>query len=153
MILIIAYGNTLRRDDGAGLLLAEQLETLWQSAGYEIDRIPLHQLTPELADDIGGEGITAVVFVDSRAIALDEAQADIQLQPITSDDTAPSFGHVITPTTLLMYARLIYGKQPSAWLVTIPGVDFRHGEGVSDTVQRLLADIPANLQRLPERFE
>ena len=41
MILIIAYGNSLRGDDGAGLVLAERLEEAWQGRQVEVERVVL----------------------------------------------------------------------------------------------------------------
>ncbi len=34
MILLIAYGNPLRQDDGAGLRLAEQMAQRWQEQSH-----------------------------------------------------------------------------------------------------------------------
>ena len=67
MILIIGYGNSLRGDDGAGLLLAEGLEEAWQARQVEVERLAVHQLTPELTLEISREEVTSVVFVDTRA--------------------------------------------------------------------------------------
>ena len=52
MILIIAYGNPLREDDGAGLVLAEKLETLLRRLAIETRRVEMQQLLPELAAEI-----------------------------------------------------------------------------------------------------
>ncbi len=46
-LLLIACGNSLRRDDGAGLLLAEIIEREWQSKGIEVQRITVQQLLPD----------------------------------------------------------------------------------------------------------
>ncbi|MEZ4766952.1 MAG: hypothetical protein R2844_00805 [Caldilineales bacterium] len=66
MILIIAYGNSLREDDGAGLVLAEKLEPLLRRFAVDARRIETQQLLPELAAEIAASQPHAVVFVDTR---------------------------------------------------------------------------------------
>jgi len=152
MIFIIAYGNPLRRDDGAGMLLAEQLEQLWTANGTEVELLTVHQLTPELADEMTRDEFRAIIFVDSRALVFDDEPAVIQLQSVNSDDASPHLGHYMSPATLLLMAQLMYGVRLPAWLITVPGVDFRHGEGVSQTVQKALNHIPAEVVHLNERI-
>ena len=48
MDLVIGYGNTLRGDDGVGVLVADALEG-WNQA---VRTLSVQQLTPELAADI-----------------------------------------------------------------------------------------------------
>ena len=69
MILIISYGNSLRRDDGAGLALGEILEKALQSRGRLVKRIALHQLDPETSLCVAEQGVSSVVFVDTRVVA------------------------------------------------------------------------------------
>jgi Ni,Fe-hydrogenase maturation factor len=66
VILIIAYGNSLRRDDGAGLILGEKLEDALRKRGLSVSHIAVHQLTPDLALSVAAENVAAVVFVDTR---------------------------------------------------------------------------------------
>jgi Ni,Fe-hydrogenase maturation factor len=47
-ILVIAYGNPLRRDDGAGVALAKKLVRYWQKRGITARLLVVTQLTPEL---------------------------------------------------------------------------------------------------------
>ena len=157
MILLIAYGNALRRDDGAGLLLAEELERQWQSRGVVMRRITAHQLTPELAVDIVGAEATAVFFCDARLAEMED-EAGVTIESLTvGSATSPALGHQLGPTTVLAYANLLRTGQslPPAWLVTAPGVDFDHGEGLSTYAQaavaRALAD-DSPLQTLLRAF-
>lgn len=139
MILLIAYGNPLRQDDGAGLRLAERMAGRWQAAGTPLRSLAVHQLTPELAVEIAQPGVTAVVFVDARAVDRDAAVDDpaalaVVVTPLAAPDAAsPSLGHHLGPAVLLAYATLLLDGRPAprAWLVTTPGVDFGHGEGLS----------------------
>lgn len=142
MILLIGYGNDLRRDDGAGLVLAEIIERAWQIRGVAVKRLAVHQLMPELAVDIAGPEVSAVVFVDTRAAAADEVSPDVQVQPVPAGPSSPSLGHHLDPAALLTYAGHLYGRRPPAWLVTVPGTDFSYGEGLSRPVQEALAAVP-----------
>ena len=95
MILIIAYGNDLREDDGAGLVLAEQLASVWQVKGLTVQSVAVQQLAPELAADIAGEDVTAVIFVDTRMTTspFDLSVAVVPLQP----------GTELSPSICLLY--------------------------------------------------
>lgn len=134
MILIIAYGNDLREDDGAGLVLAERLASIWQSSGLSVQLAAVQQLTPELAADIGDKTVTAVIFVDTRMMRSpsDRSVAVVPLEPAT--EASPSMGHHVQPGVLLAYAQALYVAEilPPAWLVTVPGVKFGYGEFLSD---------------------
>ena len=137
MILIIAYGNNLREDDGAGLLLAERLATIWHDHDAPVRHLAVQQLAPELAADIAGEDVTAVVFVDTR---LSPSSADlgvgvVPLEPI--GEQSPSMGHHFQPGLLLAYAQTLFAVDPlpPAWLVTVPGVAFGYGERISEDTQ------------------
>jgi hydrogenase maturation protease len=140
MILIIAYGNDLREDDGAGPLLAARLASVWQSHGQAARLIAVQQPVPELAADIVCDGVTAVVFVDTR-VSTSQADRDVAVVPVEPvSEVSPSLGHHVQPETLLTYARVLSatGSVPPAWLVTVPGVAFEYGERLSDVAQAAL---------------
>lgn len=136
MVLLIAYGNPLRQDDGAGLLLAERMAERWQGAGAPLRHLAVQQLTPELAVEIAEPGVAAVVFVDTRAAA--GGVEAVEITPLALPETAtPSLGHHFQPEVLLAYAALLLDGRPipPAWLVTTPGARFGHGEGLSPTAR------------------
>lgn len=148
MILLIGYGNDLRQDDGAGLILAERLEQAWRNQGVAVKLLPVHQLTPELAAEIAEPGISTVVFVDARVIAAGEVGPQVQMQSLNREPLSPSLGHHLDPATLLLYADRLYGRRPSAWLITVPAVDFGYTENLSQITQQALATahtLPAEL--------
>lgn len=156
MILLIGYGNDLRRDDGAGLILAEILEQAWQSQRVAVKRLSVHQLMPELAAEIAQPEVTAAVFVDARVIAPEEVDPRVQMQPLRVETQSPSLGHHLDPTTLLIYAEWLYGWRPPAWLITVPAIDFGYGEGLSQSTQQALVaaqavsvELLAQVQALP----
>jgi hydrogenase maturation protease len=143
-ILVIGYGNTLRRDDGAGVALAERLAALWQGQA-PVRLLTVTQLTPELAIDIAATDVGAVVFVDATVGALHE---QIQVKGVAGDGGSPVLGHHLDPAVLMMIARLLNERNLPGWLVTVPGIDFNHGEGLSPPVQRLLSTAAAVANRL-----
>lgn len=137
-ILIIGYGNTLRCDDGAGVALAQQLAACWQPH-TPVRLITATQLVPELAIDIAAATVCAVVFVDAAA---GELKAPIQVQRLRADVGMPVLGHQLGPAVVMLYAKLFNERHLPSWLVTVPGVDFGHGEGLSPAVQQRLSATP-----------
>jgi hydrogenase maturation protease len=134
MILIIGFGNSLRRDDGAGPALANMV--LANESFADIRIIETHQLTPELAEEVTAPDVSAVIFMDSRVVQgkIDEScrNGDVELSHIDNIAASPSFSHQCDPSSVMTYAELLCGRKPPAWLISIPGVDFTHGEGFSD---------------------
>jgi hydrogenase maturation protease len=59
MTLLIAIGNTLRRDDGAGHRVLELLEL-----PEGVQALRCHQLMPELSEDIGPADVVAFIDAD-----------------------------------------------------------------------------------------
>jgi hydrogenase maturation protease len=119
MLLVIGYGNELRRDDGVGPRVARSIA----AEGWPgVEAVAVHQLTPELAEDVGKA--EAVVFVDAAA----DGPAGVawhRLRP-QADVT---LGHVSSPQGLLALVAALAGHCPEAWLLTIRGSDFGFGAG------------------------
>lgn len=140
MFLFIGYGNSLRRDDGAGPAL---LKMIREHAGFDdIRAIETHQLVPELAVEIASSDVAAVLFLDASAASVGPDSHDagnrVILRKLAGVASTPSLGHCCDPSILLLYAELLYGRKPPAWLVTIPGVDFEYGEGLSELTRSSL---------------
>jgi hydrogenase maturation protease len=134
-VVIIGYGNSLRRDDGAGIVLAGELATHLAHLGLATKLITGMQLLPEMAAELSHD-VSAVIFVDTSA---DSVAKPVAIIEIDVDTPTASTGHQLTPATLLVYAALLYGRSPHALLVTLPGVDFGHGEGFSRQVATTIA--------------
>ena len=140
--LVISCGNSLRQDDGAGLLLAEGLADYWQARGLLADQIQVQQLVPELALAIAKPDVAEVWFVDCR-VAQDEHDQALALHPVLTGTPSPALGHQLAPAALLWYARTLFDERPSAdqpvgWQLTIPGFAFGHGTTLSPTCQAVL---------------
>jgi hydrogenase maturation protease len=140
MVLIIGYGNTLRRDDGVGHHLAKIIQERCGAASVRV--VEAHQLVPELIDEMVFPDVTAVLFMDARVTtdicSCQGIPEEVEIREIEAAVSSPSFGHHLDPSTLLAYARHLNGGHPRAWLISIPGVDFEYGEGFSEYARRSL---------------
>jgi hydrogenase maturation protease len=127
-ILVIGYGNTLRNDDGVGQHIAREVAAQgWPG----VRSIAVTQLTPELAADAAQAQL--VIFVDAveGAVAQGVQAMDISAQAATGAVTQSAMTHHATPQGLLAMAQALYGACPRAMLVSVPGVNFELGEGLS----------------------
>jgi hydrogenase maturation protease len=129
-LLIVGYGNTLRRDDGVGPKAAEAIATL-DLPGVRVLSLPL--LTPEIADPISKS--KTVVFVDAAI----DAPREVQLRKIVPAESSQIMAHAANPATLLAVARDLFDHAPNAWLLTIPIEDMGIGETLSPLAQSGLA--------------
>lgn len=121
-VLVIGYGNTLRGDDAVGPLLAERLRQEVDSQRVVV--LTCQQLTPELAGDLAGCG--RAVFLDASREA---AAGEIQCRPLTpGPGQSATLVHFLGPEQLLALARLVYGRVPAAYLVSVGGLHFDFGD-------------------------
>ena len=127
-ILVIGYGNTLRSDDGVGPRVAMAIASR-ELPG--LTAIAVQQLTPELAEPLAAAEMA--IFVDARRADQDEA---VEVRLLEPGEPGRSTGHTSDPRTLLALARMIFGRSPGGWLVTVPAADFSLGEGLSATAER-----------------
>ena len=137
MILILAYGNTLRRDDGAGLALGEELFRVWSAGGFFCRLIQAHQLLPEHAEEIAQPGVEALVFCDSQAVS-GAGEPAIRFERLSAEKGISAAGHFFSPQALLASALTLFHSAPPAWIATVPGSDYQHGEGLSQSTKNLL---------------
>ncbi len=135
-VLVLGYGSELRRDDAAGRILAERLA---ERRLPGVESRALHQLTPEIADDLGGR---SVVFVDAT-VARDVVDV-VALEP--GNGQGPMTHHV-DPRGLLDLAASLGQPANAAWVVHIPAHDLGLGtelsEGTAAAVDEALARVAA----------
>ncbi len=127
---IVGVGNALRSDDGAGLLLAEKLNAALRRRGAAAQLRLVQQLLPELAAEIGEVQPTTVVVADCSASA-----AAAAVRRLDDQSQAAWESHGLTASQLIVLANKLYGYSGIAWLVTVPGANFAHGENLSSTTQ------------------
>lgn len=140
-ILIIAYGNPLRSDDGAAWHAAELLREECPSARI----VSAHQLTPEFAE-MAAES-DGVLFLDAAQTGEPGAITCAEIDP-QSDCSLGS--HRLTPAQVLALCRQLYGATPHAMTVTIAGESFDHGDRLSETIR---AALPALVDRAKSSLE
>jgi hydrogenase maturation protease len=136
--LVIGYGNTLRRDDGAGPRVAEKIGAM-NLPGVSV--YVCHQLTPEIADVISqSEG---VVFVDAAVNA-----TGVELREIQPQLDGRILAHATDPRSLLGLAGQLFGDQPRAWTLAIPAEDFGYGDEMSPRTQEACRTAVGQIQTL-----
>ncbi|MGK7897404.1 MAG: hydrogenase maturation protease [Xenococcus sp. (in: cyanobacteria)] len=130
--VVIGYGNSLRSDDGAGQIVANTIAE-WELSG--VKSLAVHQLTPELAENISQ--VDTVIFVD--AVVTDSANPEsVQIQKIKAADHNNSLGHNCDPRSLIAMTQILYGKVVTAYWVLIPAVNFDFGEQFSCVTKRAI---------------
>lgn len=137
--LVIGYGNPLRADDGFGWQVAKQLAATLPAETATV--LTLHQLTPELANEI--TRATLVVFVDVHA---DGEPGKLVVRTLFQDADQPAaFSHDVDAQAVLALAQTLYGVCPPAVMVSVGGGDFGYGVGLSPAVAATIPDVLAHV--------
>ncbi len=137
--LLLGYGNTLRRDDGAGVRVAELLRLRLSPRACQV--MTTRQLLPEMASML--PEFEQLIFVDAQ---IGGPVGQVQYQPVTPDaDTSSSVTHQLSPFNLIELCAALYGDCPQAVLFSITGGDFGFGYVLSPPV---LNQIPYLVSRI-----
>ena len=134
-VLILGYGSTLRGDDGLGPRAAKELRRSLGPPCFDV-RV-LHQLTPELADDLAA--VNAVLFIDASAEGT-PGELSVGRVQIPADALVT---HQMTPGALLALTESLGGSTPIGFALSIAGGSFALSEDLSPTVE---AALPALLE-------
>jgi len=156
-ILLIAFGNQSRRDDGVAFhivaRLRERLGIPWdfdelaEDLEHEPAIICLHQLAPELAETL--QQYESVVFLDAHVPDTNwDLVAWQQIEPALK---ASMVTHQLKPTTLLALCNTLYGRCPQSYTLSVVGYDFDFGEELSADTSRLADQAVDLLQQFIER--
>jgi len=130
-ILAFALGSTLRGDDGAGRAIARGLEPLLP--GLEV--VEALELLPEHAEALAlSDG---VLFLDA---SVSGKPGEVRVERIAPRAARAALLHALLPEEILGLARSLHGSAPPATLVTIAGLDFSFGEGLSAEVEAALPE-------------
>ena len=131
-VLVIAWGNPLREDDGVAWHVLEALRALQPRPWLPPMRLRhAHQLTPEMADCVSRAA--GVVFVDARR---DGRPGEVRCEAVAPAAGSNPLAHSVSPQTLLLYAETLFGRAPEAVVVSVAGERFGMGEGLSPVVRR-----------------
>ncbi len=142
--LLIAYGNTSRRDDGVAYhvvqRLGRRLGLTWEGLdsedgafGERLSVMRLHQLAPELAETLAR--YDAVVFIDAHVGS--QGWAPVEWRPIEPVYTLGLVSHQLKPAAVLALCRTLYGTCPQGYALSILGHDFDFGEDLSPATSAL----------------
>jgi hydrogenase maturation protease len=140
-ILIVGYGNPMRSDDGLGWQVAAEL--FRTNTRPEVEVLPCHQLTPELAPAVSR--VETVIFIDS---AQGGQPGEMFCQEVRSESGTISFTHHLTPAALLSLSSELFGACPRAYLLSIYGETYVPGDALSAPVARRLSELKTRLQQL-----
>jgi hydrogenase maturation protease len=121
-LLVIGYGNELRSDDGVGPKTAEVVAE-WNLPG--VRTLVCHQLTPEFAVPIASA--QCVVFIDATV----DSQNSVELREVQAAGPDQLMAHAADPRILLRLAKEVFGRSPTAFLITIPVENLAFGDKLS----------------------
>ena len=141
--IILACGNPLRGDDGIAWHIARCLQCGYGDPETEVRCS--QQWSPELTERISEANLA--IFVDASA-ALPPGK--IRLQAISlSNDSPGAATHSLSPARLLTLANELYGRVPErAFLLTIGGAAFEHGDKLSRPVRSAIPEALAQIRAL-----
>jgi ferredoxin len=63
------------------------------------------------------------------------------VQTHSQRNDSPSCGHHLDPLALMIYACHLFGKRLPAWKVSVPGVDFGHGDELSEISRQAIVEV------------
>ncbi len=134
-VLVVGYGNPLRRDDGIGWHAARLLASDPRLADARV--LTQHQLAPELAADVSRASL--VVLVDASA---EGEPGSVRVGKVEPRPAAPAtWSHHLDPKTLAGLAEALYGATPPMVLVSVTAGSFAEGDGLSSTLERALPEV------------
>lgn len=119
--LIIGYGNTLREDDGFGVVVASKL------ADY-FDTICAFQLLPEMSVDF--VRYKTVVFVDVNL----SVSSGVFAVPLIGGSEL--FGHTVTPFELIRYAKEFFGFTGDHLVFSVGAHSLDHKDSLSEPISQ-----------------
>jgi hydrogenase maturation protease len=126
--IVIGYGNTLRRDDGAGVAAAERLARDFPGANVRTAQ----ELHPELAEQLASCDLAVFLDASVRTSTL----CVTRVSPARSVHGAE--GHALSPAGVLALCSGLYGHAPQeALLVEIPASECGFGETMSAQTLRM----------------
>jgi len=144
--LLIPYGNPSRCDDGVAFHIVRRLlDRLGLDAGdmeevttYDVADgltvMGLHQLSPELAQDLAGADV--VVFIDAHVLGA--GWEDVHWEEIRGELRPSMVTHQLKPQSVLALCQALYGKAPRTYVLSVLGTNFDFGGELSDQAQALV---------------
>ena len=130
-VLIFAYGNISRGDDGLGPLLLEAIEA--QIDPQQVELLCDFQLQVEHALDLKNRHL--VLFVDAAV----NLTTPYRLSAVQAQQDLSYTSHAMSPESIVFVAQQTLKQEiPPVYLLSIQGKSFELGEGLSPTAQKNL---------------
>ena len=138
-VLLIAYGNVSRRDDGVAIHILRRLrgslglpivaddDEVEEHLAKQVAALVVHQLGPELVEDM--VSYDCVVFMDAHTEA--PGWEPVHWQTITPAYRPSIVTHHVRPETLLALCLSLYSRCPRGYILSVLGIDFDLGEELS----------------------
>jgi hydrogenase maturation protease len=139
-VLVIAYGNPLRSDDGIAWEAAERLRGALPDS---VEILSVHQLTPELAEDASRANL--VIFLDA---AKGGEPGTVWCREGRPQPEFLNVSHHLAPGDVLALCDQLYGAKPPAFIVSVNGECFDHGQNLSPSTMRALPQLEAKVADL-----
>ncbi len=142
-VLVIAYGNPLRCDDGVAWQAAEEIRRKLPAL---TQIICVHQLTPELAEEVSRAD--TVIFLDASRSG---KPGKVECRTVIAEDSRLDFSHHLAPAQVLGLCGQLYDAGPRGFLISIGGQCFDHGEELSPAAINALPETVAAVNELVRR--
>lgn len=121
-ICIVGIGNSLRSDDGVGILVSKQIDQMKLKG---VTTMTVHQLDTGMIERLSKFDV--VIFVDASVI-----DKSVSFQPLTLEDNVPqSFSHHINAAMLASLAYKLYSASTRFYICGICAYDFQLGTDIS----------------------
>lgn len=101
----------------------------------------MHQLTPELAEDIAGFDLVMFVDADVRA-------EDVMIEPLAEKRSPPGLTHDSTAAEVVALSRELFGFAGRAFRCGIPASDFSARAGLSAAATQMASRAARELETL-----
>jgi hydrogenase maturation protease len=151
-ILIVAWGNTLRGDDGVGPAVAEEIRR--QTSDPRISFQVTHQPVPEMSEAISGVGM--VFFIDACVPEERTIPGQIHIRPgkpASPDDASnQAMTHQWGPQTLLLLAQQLFHRVPTAWVCSVTAGSLEPGESLSPPVQAAVPRLVSHIMAVVDTY-
>jgi len=131
--LLIGCGNTLRRDDGLGPYIVENMRGEVEQYGMDIQFLAMPQLDIILASQMSK--VELVIFVDARVDDSEELVKSESIKPVPGLLVPFHTSHTLTMSMLLRIVQDWYGATPLCHAVMPKGYEFDLSETISDKAQ------------------
>ncbi|KPK81373.1 MAG: hypothetical protein AMS27_15510 [Bacteroides sp. SM23_62_1] len=134
-ILIYAYGNPGRQDDGLGNRFVEEMEKwIRENNILNVELDSNYQLNIEDAVKISDKDL--VFFVDAST----EQIEDIRYAPVEPSEGRSEFTtHAASPAFILALCIKLYHKHPETYLLQIRGYEWEFKVGLSEKAEKNLS--------------